>query len=398
MRKIIRFCLCALFAAGAMCGAVAQDLSSIEFKISYGPYLQQLTDNSVVISFATNFMSMSYVELREKGAAETKRFETLKDGLRQAHLMHNNIEVEGLKADTEYEYRVVTKKTELYKPYDIRFGREVYSKWYDFKTFDPESEEFTFVATSDIHDDAGKCDNLLSQQPMDEAEAVFYVGDIVCDISRKNQAYESIIKPSTYHFAHNKPMILARGNHEVRGMFCRDLDEYFVKKDDRYYSLQLFGKTAVLVLDSCEDKPDNSKVFNGVKELESYMDEQIEWLAQTVKSKEWRKAKHRIVMLHIPPASKPMQDDELMKKHICWGGARWGSMAMDIFNKAKIDLMISGHTHRFFFVPEKKGEQNYPLVVNDNRSAMSVKVEKEGIAVKVTNIDGKVLLDEYFED
>lgn len=397
MNKLLNICLVAL-ALIMVQGAQAQDDSSQEYRITYGPYLQNLTDEGVVISFATNLAGMSYVEVREKGGQTPARYETLKDGLRMTHITQNNIQVEGLQPATEYEYRIVSKKTEKYHPYDIQFGEPISSQWYSFKTFDPASEEFTFVATSDIHDDAAKCETLLRAQPLDDAEAVFFVGDIICDISRVGQAYEGVIEPATKLFAKNKPLVLARGNHEVRGYHCRELDDYFAKTDGKYYSLQRYGKTAVLILDSGEDKADQSKVFNGVKELESYIDQEIEWLREAVKSKAWRSASHRIVMIHIPPASQAMKEVEELNKILCWGSKRWGEKALDIFNGAKIDLMISGHTHRYFFIPEQQGKQNYPLVINDNRSAMTVKVGRQGVSVRVTNLDGEVLLDEHFED
>lgn len=397
MKKIISACLFALLSLIGLQSVEAQT-SGQSYKIAYGPYLQNLTDQSVIVSFATSEAGMSYVELRRKGSPSALRYETLKDGLRMTHITQNNIAVDGLQPHTEYEYRIVSKKTEKYDPYDIRFAEPIYSPWYSFKTFDPTSEEFTFVATSDIHDDAAKCERLLKAQPLDEAEAVFLVGDIICDISRVGQAYTGIIEPATKLFAKNKPMVLARGNHEVRGYHSRELDDYFARTDGKYYSLQRYGKTAVLILDSGEDKADNSKVFNGVKALESYIDEEIEWLREVVRSKEWRKAAHRIVMIHIPPASQPMRDVEALNKILCWGSKRWGEKALDIFNEAKVDLMISGHTHKYFFIPERKGEQNYPLIINDNRSAMAVKVTRDGISVKVKNLNGEVLLDEYFED
>lgn len=397
MKRMLKACLFVLLLASAQT-SMAQNPSPQTHKITYGPYLQNLTSDGVIVSFATNYASMSHIEVREKGSTQVSHYETLKDGLRMTHITQNNICVDGLQPNTEYEYRVVSRKTEKYDPYDIRFGEPIHSDWYSFRTFDPTSEEFTFVATSDIHDDAAKCQTLLRNQPLDEAEAVFFVGDIICDISRIGQAYTGVIEPATKLFAKNKPLVLARGNHEVRGYHCRELDDYFARTDGKYYSLQRYGKTAVLILDSGEDKADASKVFNGVKALEQYIDEEIEWLREVVKSKEWRKAAHRIVMIHIPPASQPMRDIEALNKILCWGSKRWGEKALDIFNRADVDLMISGHTHKYFFVPERKGEQNYPLIINDNRSAMSVKIDQEGIAVKVTNLDGEVLLDEQFKD
>lgn len=375
----------------------AQAQETASFSVAHGPYLQALTTNSVVVSFATSERALSAVELRERGSEDIQTHYMTKDGLRMAYSTHNNVEISGLKPATEYEYRIVAKPTLKYRPYDIQFGEELQSKWHTFRTFAPDADTFTLVVTTDIHDSAAKCEKLLSMHPLESAEAVFYVGDIVCDISCEDQAYESIIDISTELFASQKPMYLVRGNHEVRGSHCRDLDLYFHKIDGRYYALQRFGTTAVLMLDSGEDKADASPVFNGVKELEQYIDQEIEWLRQVVKSKAWRKAEHRIVMIHIPPTSQPMREIEELNKILCWGSARWGEKALEIFNSADIDLMISGHTHQFHFVDERKGEQNYPLVINDNRSAMTVKVSPKGIDLKVINLDAEVILEEYFQ-
>lgn len=391
MKQIIFTLFMLLVAAG-----VAAQESPESFSVAHGPYLQALTTNSVVVSFATSERALSAVELRERGKEEVTTYYMTKDGLRMAYSQHNNVEIGGLSPATDYEYRIVAKPTLLYRPYDIRFGDEVQTEWYDFRTFAPDAETFTFVATTDIHDRAAKCEELLAMHDLESVEAVFYVGDIVCDISREHQAYGSIIDSSTRLFARNKPLYLIRGNHEVRGSHCRDLDLYFHKIGGRYYSLQRFGSTAVLMLDSGEDKADASDVFKGVKELEQYVDEEIEWLREAVRSKAWRKADHRIVMIHIPPTSAPMRRVEQLNKILCWGSARWGEKALDIFNGADVDLMISGHTHQFNFIPAVRGEQNYPLVINDHRSAMTVKVDSRGIGVKVVNLDGEVMLEERF--
>jgi len=392
MKRII-FSLFAIFLASAISAQESEEA----FSVAHGPYLQALTTESVVVSFATSDRALAAVELRAKGSDEVTTHYMIKDGLRMAYSTHNNVEISGLAPATEYEYRIVAKPTTKYRPYDIRFGDEVQTSWHSFRTFSPESEEFTFVATSDIHDNAAKCEKLLSMHDLESAEAVFYVGDIVCDISREHQAYGSIIDSSTKLFARNKPLYLIRGNHEVRGSHCRELDQYFHKIDGRYYSLQRFGTTAVLMLDCGEDKADSSPVFNGVKELEGYIDQEIEWLREVVKSKAWRTADHRIVMIHIPPTSQPMRENGPLNEILCWGSHRWSEKALVIFNKADVDLMISGHTHLFGFIPERKGEQEYPLVINDHKSAMTVKVRPKSIEVKVINIDGEVLLEQSFQ-
>jgi hypothetical protein len=76
----------------------------------------------------------------------------------------------------------------------------------------------------------------------------------------------------------------------------------------------------------------------------------VEWLKGVLKSKEFRKAKNRIVMLHIPPAVEAMkqQDEKCVEGMLKWhGNVHWGQILLPLLNKAGIDLMISAHQHRY---------------------------------------------------
>ena len=91
----------------------------------------------------------------------------------------NAIRIDSLDAATGYEYRIVSTRIDKFDPYDVRYGESVTTPWYAFRTPDPAARSFTFVAMNDIHDTPQKCRRLLETQPLDEAQMVFYVGDMI---------------------------------------------------------------------------------------------------------------------------------------------------------------------------------------------------------------------------
>lgn len=378
----------------------AQDAAQQAYKINHGPYLQGLCYDGVIVVFTTSHKGFSKVEIRKRGQQQVRVCDSRKDGLIMANNTHNVIRIDGLEPATDYEYRIVSTKVEDFQPYKVTFGESISSPWYEFRTFDPAAREFNFVVLNDIHDDAKKCDKLLSMQPMEKANMVFYVGDIMSYFSSPEQPYTSFIDVSVERFAKHKPFAVVRGNHETRGYLARTYDQFIHNtRDGKYYGFYTFGSTAVVMLDCGEDKPDNHPVYAGFVAFDEYRLEQIEWLKEVVKSKEFRRAKNRIVLLHIPPAVEAMkqQDEKAVKDMLEWhGNVHWGKILLPLLNKVGIDLMISAHQHSFHYFAPQKGVIEFPLVINDNHSAMYVSSNDDGISVKVTNKDGKELMNRTF--
>lgn len=66
-----------------------------------------------------------------------------------------------------------------------------------------------------------------------------------------------------------------------------------------------------------------------------------------------------------------------------------------LFNRGKIDLMISGHTHRYAVVQPEKGIHNYPVIVgggpkNGQATIIRVDATKDKLEVTMTRDDGEV--------
>ena len=51
--------------------------------------------------------------------------------------------------------------------------------------------------------------------------------------------------------------------------------------------------------------------------------------------------------------------------------------------------MFSAHMHDYAIFPEQEGVVEFPIIANDNVSAMLVRVNAEGVHVKIVNRDGR---------
>ena len=376
--------------------------SESSYHIAHGPYLQALSYDGVIISFTTSHNGFSAVELRRKGEEQIRTCRTVEHGLFMANNTHNVIEIGELEPATAYEYRIVSKQMLSFEPYRVRFGGQVESPWYEFRTFDPKATEFSFVMANDIHDNADKCDKLLTAAQVEKADMVFYNGDIMSHFSKPGQPFASFIDVSVKHFATSKPFAVVRGNHETRGQFARSYDEYIRNNPQRtYYGVYYFGDTAIVMLDCGEDKDHAHPVYAGLVDFDNYRREQAKWLEQVVNSKDFRKSKHRIVMCHIPPTDKRMGEVEQNRKEVAdlltWrGNVHLAEVMLPILNKADIDVMLSAHLHNFYLFPKQKGVVEFPIIANDNVSAMQVRCSAEGIDIKIVDMQGKSTFEQRF--
>ena len=68
-----------------------------------------------------------------------------------------------------------------------------------------------------------------------------------------------------------------------------------------------------------------------------------------------------------------------------------------ILNDAGIDLMISGHTHRYSFIEKDSDKNNFPIIVMSNNCRMDLSVDSSGIRATTIDIDKKVISELVFE-
>ena len=361
---------------------MADENNTEAYTINHGPYLQGVTYDGATVVFTTSHKGFSKVEVRKKGSSESRICDSRRNGLIMADNTHNVIDMLGLEPATEYEYRIVSKRVVDFKPYKVTFGEEITSEWYSFRTFDPKAKEFTFAVLNDIHDDSKKCSDLLDIQPIDEVGMVFYNGDILSHYSEQGQPFSSFIDVSVEKFAKHKPFAVVRGNHETRGHFATSYLKYFPTSTGMpYYTLKQ-GDVFFILLDGGEDKPDSNIEYYETANYDQYRLEEAEWLKKVLQSDECKNAKHRIVLMHMPP----------LNGNKMWHGPLHAAKCfLPLLNEANIDVMLCGHTHKYSYntTPDKT-DAKFPVLVNSNGAALKAVVNEEGIKIEVINTEGVV--------
>lgn len=364
-----------------------------KFHFSHGPYIQELTPCGVTFVFTTSSDGVAWIELKAPDGTSTEHYQ-LKDGLRNAFTSFYSVRVERLKPNSEYQYRLKAKEMSGNRWYPIGYGDSIASEWHSFKTLDPKAEGGTFIALSDMHGDNAKLRKLLALCDYPEAETIFYVGDMMTHYDGKMIPFERFIDTSVELFASQKPFVMVRGNHETRGEYARSYFDFIPKNDGKIYGTYLHGDILFLLIDGGEDKVDTHAEYDGLTDFDSYRSEQAEWLKQVVQTPEFKNARYRIVMSHYPTIY-PVEDGTTAPGRN-YGPRDLNRKILPILNQANIDLMISGHTHRYSMNEPQEGLNNFPVLVNSNDMAAKLTVRDGKIHVKAVDSQGNEMLNRTF--
>ena len=242
------------------------------------------------------------------------------------------------------------------EPYKVVYGDTLYSKVYTFTTPLKDEKEFSFLAFNDVHNLPQFIEGVVKKDK--EFDFAVFNGDILTDINNETDLTKKIFSPLADYFASYKPMYLIRGNHETRGAAARKLYKYFDTLGGKYYYTFKRGNTFFIMLDCGEDKPDNNKAYYGLANYDKYRSEEAAWLEKVVKTPEFKHSKYRIVCIHMPLKLKPGKDtDEDHGVYDC-------SMKFaPILNKAGIDLLLCGHTHKYEVIKAGKETNKFPVIV-----------------------------------
>lgn len=351
-----------------------------------GPYLQSPGTDSITIRWITNLPCYSWVEYGESKDALNKKAQKESYGLVQAYNNVNAISINNLQPGRKYYYRICSKKMESFEPYKIVYGDTFLSDVYTFETLDHQAEKISFLIFNDIHDRPESFPLLMQYQGNDKKDFVFLNGDMFNYQDDENQLVTNLLKPFGDLFA-TVPFFFSRGNHETRGKFARHLPEYFNSDEPRFYFSFQHGPMYAIVLDSGEDKPDQSDAYYGIVDFDAYRLQQAGWLKKEVQKKEFKKATYKIVFSHIP----------LYYNVYDWHGPVhcrevWGP----ILNEAGIDMLISGHTHVYGIHPAVKGQHNYPIVIgggpkDTKRTIMKVTADHQSFKLDMIDDIGKLV-------
>ncbi len=372
MKRLLIICLAVLTTISA---------SAVEFLYG-GPYVQAVTENSAYIVWLTDKPCEGWVEVKGKGFKKTI-FTASKSGIKLTKRNHQ-IPITGLSAGHTYEYKVFAKEPKSGQV----ISRAVNSKGgkLSFVTRDRNKKEFEFLMVTDIHyNRANKNEpifqKLLTPERLKGKDFVVFDGDMVTTMSGEKWHFDRIFTAATEMFASNMPYYMARGNHETRGVVANRYLEYFPSWTDQPYYAFRHGPVFFIFLDSGEDKPDDDIEYHGTAAFDEYRRNEGEWLAKVVASEEYKSAKYRIIINHIPLT---------IRKGSWHGGRHAYEMFTPYLDNGKTTLMISGHTHRYSYRDLGKDNKTYPTLVFAPKQYLDIKVTPEKLTINVHKMDGEL--------
>lgn len=373
-----------LILAGMSAGIFAQDI-----KITHGPYIQAMGKNEVTIVWTTDKEALSWVEIAPAGDdsfydEEHPQYFQTSHGKCVVGRLHK-ITVPNLERATEYRYRVFSKAVVLNTGHRVLYGNIASTNVYDrkplrFTTLDNAKQEISFTVVNDIHSRVDDLKALCTNVQYGTTDFVVFNGDMVSSMTGENQFFEGFMDDAVNMFAGEVPVFFARGNHETRGNFSVYFPEYFPSSSGQLYYSFRQGPVHFLVLDAGEDKPDSDIEYFGLSRFDAYRTKQQEWLRQEVLKEDFKSAKYRVVLIHIPPLGSSWHGPSDIRKKF-----------LPILNDAGITLMICGHTHRYSYIEPDPALNQFPILINAHTTGLDVKVTQTGMSVKRKDIEGKIL-------
>lgn len=341
------------------------------------PYLQNPSPDGMTIMWLTNVPCRSWVEYGTD-STNMKRARTFIEGEMMANNTINRIRLEGLQPGTKYYYRAVSQEITLYQPYKKEFGDTIRTAISSFTTWDDNKKDFTAIIFNDLHDNYKFFDKLAAQIKDVEYDVVIFNGDCIADVQTEENAVKSISHYSNALGGNNIPTIFIRGNHETRGAYSMFLWNLLEKKGGAHtYGGFNLGDTRFVLLDCGEDKPDDHWVYYDMNDFTHYRQDQAEFLKKEIVSNEFRNAKKRILIHHIPIYGRNMDSYNPCK-----------DLWENILSKAPFDVSLNAHTHRFEYIPKGQDGNNYPVLIGGGPSERN-----SGVVTIIRKQNDKMTLD-----
>ena len=367
--------------------AFALTAAAQEFRITHGPYLCDMSQDGVTVVWTTSRPALSWVEASPADslapAPPPRHYQTVAGRKLAGRTLHA-VRVRGLQPGTDYRYRIFSQEVLSWPDVNnVTYGKTVGAdasrrRAYGFRTFPAAGSGCSFLVLNDIHGKADVLTRLCKRVDFSELGFVAFNGDMSSSVESGEQLFKDYLDASAALFAAGTPILFTRGNHETRGVFADRLHDYFPTRSGRHYQLCKVGSVCFLLLDGGEDKPDTDIEYGGLADYDAYRREECEWLRRAVASETFRNASARVVFLHIP-----------LDGGTWHGSNHLRNLFLPILNEAGINIMFSGHTHRYGFHPAND-EVRFPVVVNGNQSYIRCDMTGDRIAIRIVGPGGRV--------
>lgn len=356
-------------------------------------YLQNPVDGGITVMWLTGCPTYSWVEYGTDTTQLTP-VRTMIDGQAMAGNTLHKIRINNLEPGKKYYYRVRSKDMIYYGGYQKTYGGEAVSPFHTFSLPAAGQKDFTAVVFNDLHQNRettrALCDVLRKKGV--EYDFAMFNGDCIDDPANQNQAVGTLSFYIDEVGGSDKPLFFMRGNHEIRNAYSIGLRDLFDYVGDKTYGAFNWGDTRIVMLDCGEDKPDSEPVYYGLNDFTGLRQEQLEFLNRELNGKAFKQSGKRFLIHHVPTYG--ILDG--------W----WYNPCLELWHpelkKAKFDVAINGHMHKFAYYPagsvmDEGLINNYPIVIGggpklDNATVIVVERRNDRMTLTVWNPKGEELL------
>ena len=348
------------------------------------PYLQNPVGNGMTVMWETTVPAYCWVEYGTD-TTQLKRARTIVDGQVVCNNKLHKIRLNDLQPGQKYYYRVCSQEMLLYQAYKKVFGNTARSAFSEFTLPVTGTDSFTAVVFNDLHQHTHTFRALCKQIQNINYDFVVFNGDCVDDPASHDQATAFISELTEGVHGDCIPTFFIRGNHEIRNAYSISLRDHFDYVGDKTYGSFNWGDTRIVMLDCGEDKTDDHWVYYDLNDFTQLRNEQVGFLKKELAAKEFKKAKKRILLHHIPLYGND-------GKNLCT------ELWTKLLEKAPFDICLNAHTHKYAYHPKGELGNHFPVVIGggykmEGATVMILEKRKEELRVRVLDAKGETLLD-----
>ena len=406
-RDFLRLSAAAAGMGGMRFSANAADAAKYGFQVLDGeaaaifetlPYVQLLGVDSVGISWMTVAKATGRVTWSQDGWRTEHIAVHGEDGLLDAYSFVHKAVLRGVDLHKPLRYRIHSRRIGKFDIYGIGYAGGEVSYESTINALLPPDGTLSWAMMNDIHDNLRIFDCFLPHLS-DVSTMCIFNGDVMEDLTYEEKFKRDFLHPFA-RVSHERrmPVWFLRGNHETRGQLARRLRDYVSLPRGRYFGAITLERVRFVFVDTGEDKADETPVYQGVNDFDGYIARETEWVKREVASAEWKNARARIVVQHIPPQ---LSDGGWAPK------LRRLDALNEVWKTANVTLMMGAHLHWWCWCDAWSGRP-YPLVVgggprlgnpekHDNATLTKCRLEGDRLSVKVLDQTGKTVIDKKLQ-
>lgn len=348
------------------------------------PYLQNPIGNGMTVMWETTVPAYCWVEYGID-TTQLKRARTIVDGQVVCNNKLHKIRINDLIPGQKYYYRVCSQEILLYQAYKKVFGNTAQSDFSEFTLPETDTDSFTAIVFNDLHQHTKTFRALCKQIQNINYDFVVFNGDCVDDPVDHEQATTFISELTEGVRSDRIPTFFMRGNHEIRNAYSIGLRDHYDYVGDKTYGSFNWGDTRIVMLDCGEDKLDSHWVYYDLNDFTQLRNEQVDFLKEELSAKDFKKAKKRVLIHHIPLYGND-------GKNLC------ADLWTKLLEKAPFNVSLNAHTHTYAYHPKGELGNSYPVIIGggykmDSATVMILEKKKDELRIKVLNVKGEVLLD-----